>query len=223
MLQETVGIADIKYASTFSNFGRRGTRTAFADFVKVHIPPTDLSFLCDNFQIDHYGVFVRPFPGMLQTVNDLGYTVYAQFPSTVVAQRLKSKYPEASIDVTIWKLQRNTEKLELFIVDGLGPSKALNSEFLVEAQAINHVAFSPNVLQKSLVHRFKSIMQGSGLQQSSAGINPKECYVHDGENVQGTGVTLVYFTKSAPGNYARDVCSNVEVCMVGTYSLSHKL
>ena len=88
--------------------------------------------------------FVRAFPGMLQKVNDLGYTVYARLPSTVVSQRLKKKCPEASIDVTIWKLQRETEKSEFFIVDGLSPS-----EFAVEVQATNHVAFSPNILENS--------------------------------------------------------------------------
>jgi len=60
-----------------------------------------------------------------------------------------------------------------------------------------------------LVHRFKSIMQGSGLRQSGAGINPKERYVHDGESIQGAGVTLVYaniyFSKLVPGNLARKV------------------
>ena len=149
---------------------------------------------------------------MLQKKNDLGYTVYAQLPSTVVSQRLKKKYPEASINVTIWKLQRDTEKLEFFIVDRLSPS-----EFVVKAQATNHVAFSPNLQENSLVHRFKSIMQGSGLQQSGACINLKECYVHDGESIQGAGVTLVYFTKLVPGNLAREVCSNVEVSIVGVY------
>ena len=68
-----------------------------------------------------------------------------------------------------------------------------------------------------MVHRFKSIMQGSGLPQSGAGINPKGRYVHDGESIQGAGVTLVYFTKLVPGNLAREVCSNVEVCMVGIH------
>ena len=85
------------------------------------------------------------------------------------------------------------------------------AEFVVEAQATNHVTFSPNVLENSLVHRFRSIMQGSGLQQSGAGINPKECYVHDGESIQGAGVTLVYFTKLVPGNLAGEGCSIVEV------------
>ncbi len=60
-------------------------------------------------------------------------------------------------------------------------------------------------------------MQGSSLRQSGAGINPKECYVHDGESIQGAGVTLVYFTKLVLGNLARELCSNVEVCMVGLY------
>ncbi len=50
-------------------------------------------------------------------------------------------------------------------------------------------------------------MQGSGLRQS--GINPKECYVHAGESIQGAGVTLVYaniyLSKLVPGNLARKV------------------
>ena len=57
MLQESVGIADIQYASTFSDSGQRDTRTAFADSVKVRLPAADLTFLCDNFHVDHHGVF----------------------------------------------------------------------------------------------------------------------------------------------------------------------
>ena len=43
MLQESVGIADIKYASTFPNSGQRD--------VKVEIPATDLTFLCENVDV----------------------------------------------------------------------------------------------------------------------------------------------------------------------------
>ena len=52
MLQESVGIAGIKYASTFSNSGQRD--------VKVEIPATDLTFLCENFHVDQYGFLSGP-------------------------------------------------------------------------------------------------------------------------------------------------------------------
>ena len=150
---------------------------------------------------------------MLQEVDLLGYSVIAHFPSTVVLQLLKTKYPCTDISVSIWKLQRGAEKLELFEVEGLGCA-----EFAAESQAINHYAFSPNVLDKALVHRFKSVMQHHGMQQSSAGINSTELALHKGEEIKG--VTLVYFTQSASpatpgsGSYGK---AKLEVCMAGMH------
>ena len=177
------------------------------------LPPSELTFLCDNFHLDHCGVLVQPRPDMLQNLHILGYSVIAHFPSTVVLQLLKAKYPCTDISVSIWKLQRGKEKLELFEVEGLGCV-----EFAAESQAINHYAFSPNVLDKALVHRFKSIMQHHGMQQSSAGINSTELAVQSSEEIKG--VTLVYFTQALPSTTpgsGSDGKAKLEVCMAGMH------
>ena len=169
-----------------------------------------MTFMCENFHVDHYGALVLPSPGMLQSLESLGYTVSAQFPSAIVSQMLKSKYPKANITVTICKLQRGAEKLELFVVEGL-----TSSEFCVEARALNHVAFSPNILEKHLVHRFKSIMQESGFLQGSAGINSTELCLYKGLTIQG--ITLMYFNRSPLNPGPNMGPANLEVCMAGMH------
>ena len=127
---------------------------------------------------------------------------------------LKSKYPLSDVKVTVWKLQRNTsaEKLELFVVEGL-----TQTEFAVESQAINLLAFTPNALDKHLVHSIKSVLQASGFQQSSAGINIAESGIYGGQTVNG--VTLVYLNRGQltgdPDTYNK--LASLEICMAGMY------
>ena len=127
---------------------------------------------------------------------------------------LKSKYPLSDVKVTVWKLQRNTsaEKLELFVVEGL-----TQTEFAVESQAINHLAFTPNALDKHSVHSIKSVLQASGFQQSNAGINIAESGIYGGQTVNG--VTLVYLNRGqltgGPDTYNK--LASLEVCMAGMY------
>ena len=131
-----------------------------------------------------------------------------------MSQILKSRYPLSDVSVTVWKLQRNTstEKLELFVVDGL-----TETEFAVEAQAINHLAFSPNVLDKHLVHSIKSVLHASGFQQTNAGINKAESGVYGGQTVHG--VTLVYYKRGqlAGGPDQYNKLASLEICMAGMY------
>ena len=94
----------------------------------------------------------------------------------------------------------------MFEVEGLSPA-----EFSAEAQLINHIAFTPNCLDRSLVHRFKSIMQQGGMQQSSAGINKKESGIHGGKQIQG--VTLIYYNQSMSAAHK----ARLEVCMPGMH------
>ena len=132
----------------------------------------------------------------------------------IVSKILQDKYPLSDVSVNIYKLQCNTsaEKLELFVVQGL-----TQTEFAVESQAINHLAFSPNALNTHLVLSFKSVLQASGFQQSNAGINKAESGVYDGQTIQG--VTLMYYNSAQPtgsrDQYAK--LDSVEVCMPGIY------
>lgn len=205
-----VGASDLQSATEYSKLGQQSIQTVLAK-LQLELQPEDKAFLCNNFQVDHYGALVRPFPNMLDRVQALGYTVAASFPSSIVSHILKSKYPAANIAVTVWKVQRNAEKLELFVVEGL-----TSSEFCTEARAINHMAFSPKVLDKQLVHRFKSIMQHSEFLQSSAGINATEVCSHGDSIIQG--ITLVYFKRATATSGTTEVPSNLEVCMAGMHS-----
>ena len=195
----------------FSGRHHKSVREAIAVCTGHNVPCEELSFLCDNFHVDHCGALIRPCPDMLQHVEGAGYSVTARFPSTVVLRLLEETYPTVDISATVWKFQRGSEMLEVFEIEGLDAT-----QFAAAAQNIDHIALSPNVLDKKLVQGFQALMSKCGMQQTRGGINPKEILMFNGKQIQG--ITLIYYTQSlCPGSHLSPSLPNLEICMAGMH------